>query len=239
MPADALSVTGVEAAYGPVQVLFGVDLRVAPGELVGLCGPNGVGKSTLLRVLCGLHRPSAGRVDLLGADVTAVSAVRRVRLGLSTVVGQAAFGSLSVLDNLRLHGYAVAPARSREAVDAALAVFPRLAQRAQQPASTLSGGERQMLVLAKALIQQPRVLLVDELSLGLAPIVVGGLLEMLRRLNATGMSILVVEQSVNVALSLVDRVYFMERGTIAAEHRPADLAARPDLVRSLVLGGHA
>ncbi len=239
MPADALRASGIEAAYGPVRALFGVDLRVAPGELVGLCGPNGVGKSTLLRVLSGLHRPAAGRIELDGQDVTGTSAVRRVRLGLSTVVGQAAFGSLSVLDNLRLHGYALPAAQVRDAVDAALAVFPRLAQRAGQPASTLSGGERQMLALARALVQRPRVLLVDELSLGLAPIVVGGLLEMLRRLHATGMSILVVEQSVNVALSLVDRVYFMERGTIAAEHRPQELAARPELVRSLVLGGHA
>ncbi|GIF98751.1 ABC transporter ATP-binding protein [Catellatospora citrea] len=239
MPNDALSATGIDCSYGPVQVLFGVDLRVGPGELVGLCGPNGVGKSTLLRVLSGLHRPTAGRVELFGADVTGVPAVRRVRLGLATVVGQAAFGSLSVLDNLRLHGYAMPPAQARGGVDAALAVFPRLAQRAHQPAATLSGGERQMLVLAKALIQRPRLLLVDELSLGLAPIVVGGLLELLRRLNATGMSVLVVEQSVNVALSLVDRICFMERGAIAAEHRPADLAARPELVRSLMLGGHA
>ena len=237
MPADALRAIAIEAAYGPVRALFGVDLRVGPGELVGLCGPNGVGKSTLLRVLSGLHRPTAGRIELYGDDVTAVSAVRRVRLGLSTVVGQATFGSLSVLDNLRLHGYALPAAQVREAVDAALAVFPRLAQRAAQPASTLSGGERQML--ARALVHRPRVLLVDELSLGLAPIVVGGLLEMLRRLNNSGMAILVVEQSVNVALSLVDRVYFMERGAIAAEHRPQELAARPELVRSLVLGGHA
>ncbi|MEV0454149.1 ABC transporter ATP-binding protein [Catellatospora methionotrophica] len=239
MPADALAATGIDCSYGPVQVLFGVGLRVGPGEMVGLCGPNGVGKSTLLRVLSGLHRPTAGRVELGGADVTGVSAVRRVRLGLSTVVGQAAFGSLSVLDNLRLHGYAMPPAQVRDAVDAALAVFPRLAQRAHQPASALSGGERQMLVLAKTLIQRPRVLLVDELSLGLAPIVVGGLLELLRRLNATGVAILVVEQSVNVALSLVDRICFMERGMIAAEHRPEDLRAQPELVRSLMLGGHA
>lgn len=239
MPGDALTATGVDCSYGPVQVLFGVTLRVAPGELVGICGPNGVGKSTLLRVLSGLHRPTAGRIELFGADVTAVPAVRRVRLGMSTVVGQAAFGSLSVLENLRMHGYAVPPAQARAAVDVALAVFPRLAQRAHQPASTLSGGERQMLVLAKALVQRPKVLLIDELSLGLAPIVVGGLLEMLRRLSATGMTMVIVEQSVNVALSLVDRLYFMERGTVAAEHRAQDLAGRPELVRSLMLGGHA
>ncbi|MBB5873326.1 branched-chain amino acid transport system ATP-binding protein [Allocatelliglobosispora scoriae] len=239
MPADALTATSIHCSYGAVQVLFGLTMRVAPGETVAVCGPNGVGKSTLLRVLSGLLRPSSGTVELAGADITRVPAVRRVRLGLSTVVGQAAFGSLSVLDNLRIHGYAGSRTDTRHGVDAALAVFPRLAQRAHQPASTLSGGERQMLVLAKALVQRPTVLLIDELSLGLAPIVVGGLMEMVRRLNATGMTVVVVEQSVNVALALADRLYFLEKGTVAAEHTAAELAGRPELVRSLMLGGQA
>ncbi|MDG6103624.1 ABC transporter ATP-binding protein [Dactylosporangium aurantiacum] len=240
-PADAIACAGVDAAYGPVQVLYGVDVRVADGEMVGLCGPNGVGKTTLVRVLSGLQRPGAGRVLLAGRDITAVPAARRVRLGLSTVVGQQAFGSLTVTENLRMYGYTVSrrDGRLRRAVDGAFAVFPRLYERRDQPASTLSGGERQMLVLAKTLIQRPRVLLVDEFSLGLAPVVVGGLLEMVRRLNRLGTALLVVEQSVNVALSLVDRAYFMEKGTIVAEHTAAHLAQQPDLVQSLMLGGHA
>ncbi|GAA3228015.1 ABC transporter ATP-binding protein [Dactylosporangium siamense] len=240
-PADALACTGVDAAYGQVQVLYGAGVHVADGEMVGLCGPNGVGKTTLVRVLAGLHRPASGRVLLDGRDITAVPAARRVRLGMSTVVGQQAFGSLTVTENLRMYGYTVSrrDGRLRRAVDGAFAVFPRLYERRDQLASTLSGGERQMLVLAKTLIQRPRVLLIDEFSLGLAPVVVGGLLEMVRRLNRLGTSLLVVEQSVNVALSLVDRVYFMEKGTIVAEHTSAHLAGQPELVQTLMLGGHA
>ncbi|WP_433385901.1 ABC transporter ATP-binding protein [Micromonospora sp. KLBMP9576] len=237
----ALSCSGVDAAYGPVQVLYDAAVRVDDGEIVALCGPNGVGKTTLLRVLSGLHRPAAGVVRLGGVDVTALTAPRRIELGMSTVVGQAVFGSLTVTENLRMHGYALGRRSDavHRGVDAAFAVFPRLYERRDQVAATLSGGERQLLVLAKTLIQRPRMLLVDELSLGLAPVVVGGLLEMLRRLNARGTSLLVVEQSVNVALSLADRIYFMEKGAMVAEHTAGELAGRPDLVRALMLGGHA
>ncbi|NBE83482.1 ABC transporter ATP-binding protein [Micromonospora rubida] len=237
----ALSSSGIDAAYGPVQVLYDAAVRVDDGEMVAICGPNGVGKTTLLRVLSGLHRPTAGVVRLGGVDVTALTAPRRIELGMSTVVGQAVFGSLTVTENLRMHGYALGRRSDavHRGVDAAFAVFPRLYERRDQVAATLSGGERQLLVLAKTLIQRPRMLLVDELSLGLAPVVVGGLLEMLRRLNARGTSLLVVEQSVNVALSLADRIYFMEKGAMVAEHTAGELAGRPGLVRALMLGGHA
>ncbi|MET8150634.1 ABC transporter ATP-binding protein [Actinoplanes sp. NPDC049668] len=238
---SVLEVTGLSGGYGAIQVLFGVDLAVAAGETVALCGPNGVGKSTLVRMVAGLNRPSAGRVALGGADITAVPGPRRVRLGLSTVIGQQAFGTLSVRDNLRMHAYPNGrDDEPREAaVDGALAVFPRLAARAEQPASTLSGGERQMLVLAKTLIQRPAALVIDEFSLGLAPVVVGGLLELVRRLAAVGVATLLIEQSVNVAMSVADRLLFMEHGTIIAAHTPAELRASPDLARRLVLGGHA
>ncbi|WP_157743907.1 ABC transporter ATP-binding protein [Micromonospora zamorensis] len=237
----ALSCSGIDAAYGPVQVLYDAAVRVGDGEMVAICGPNGVGKTTFLRVLSGLHRPAAGVVRLGGADVTALTAPRRIELGMSTVVGQAVFGSLTVTENLRMHGYALGRRSDavHRGVDASFAVFPRLYERRDQVAATLSGGERQLLVLAKTLIQRPRMLLVDELSLGLAPVVVGGLLEMLRRLNALGTSVLVVEQSVNVALSLADRIYFMEKGAMVAEHTAGELAGQPDLVRALMLGGHA
>ncbi|BBH71505.1 ABC transporter ATP-binding protein [Actinoplanes sp. OR16] len=236
-----LKVDGLNGGYGDIQVLFGIDLTVSKGETVALCGPNGVGKSTLVRMLCGLNRPSGGTVTLLGRDITTVAAPKRVKLGMSTVIGQQAFGSLSVRDNLRLHAYPNGKDDDRVAtvVDGALAVFPRLLARADQPAANLSGGERQMLVLAKTLIQRPSLLLIDEFSLGLAPVVVGGLLELVRRLAAAGVATLVIEQSVNVAMSIADRLLFMEHGTIIAEHTPAELRATPDLARRLVLGGHA
>ncbi|MEQ6903319.1 ABC transporter ATP-binding protein [Nocardioides sp. YIM 152588] len=237
--AAALSVSGVCASYGPVQVLFGVDLCVEEGEMVALLGPNGVGKSTTLRVIGGLLRPDAGAVHLGTADATAWSPRKRVEAGLSQVVGQASFGSLTVVENLTMHGYA-AKDRTwvREAVEAALMIFPRLNARRNQPAATLSGGERQMLALAKAIVNDPRLLVIDEFSLGLAPVVVGGLMELVRRLNERGTSVLLVEQSVNVALSLVHRAYVMEKGEIIAEESAAVLAADPDRVRTLMLGGH-
>ncbi|MEV6299998.1 ATP-binding cassette domain-containing protein [Actinoplanes sp. NPDC051861] len=222
-------------------MLFGIDLTVRAGETVALCGPNGVGKSTLVRMLAGLTRPAGGKIILAGTDITRFSVTKRARLGMSTVIGQQAFGSLSVRDNLRMHAYPVPRHEEKvaTAVDGALAVFPRLAARADQPASTLSGGERQMLVLAKTLIQRPSLLLIDEFSLGLAPVVVGGLLELIRRLAAAGVATLLIEQSVNVAMSVADRLLFLEHGTIIAEHTPSELRAAPDLARRLVLGGHA
>jgi len=238
--APALACTGIRASYGPVQVLFDAGLVVEPGEMVALLGPNGVGKSTLLKVIGGLLRPDSGSVSLGGVDVTTLSTRKRVAHGLCQVVGQATFPSLSVAENLAMHSYTSGSRKhTKEAVEAALAVFPRLHARRDQPASNLSGGERQMLALAKSIVVEPKVLVIDEFSLGLAPVVVGGLMELVRRLNERGSAVLLVEQSVNVALSLVDRVYMMEKGEIIAEEKSATLAADPERVRALMLGGHA
>jgi len=238
--APALSCAGIRASYGQMQVLFDAGLVVEQGEMVALMGPNGVGKSTLLKVIGGLLKPDAGTVTIGGVDVTNAATRKRVDLGLSQVVGQSAFGSLTVVENLTMHGFAATDRRwNAEAVEAALAVFPRLNARRNQTASTLSGGERQMLALAKSIVVEPKILVIDEFSLGLAPVVVGGLMDLLRRLNERGSAVLLVEQSVNVALSLVDRAYMMEKGEIIAEERAADLAANPDRIRELMLGGHA
>jgi branched-chain amino acid transport system ATP-binding protein len=237
--APALRIEQISASYGPVQVLFGASLTVEQGEMVALLGPNGVGKSTTLRVIGGLLKPDAGSVYLGGIEATTWAPRKRVEAGLSQVIGQAAFGSLTVVDNLTMHGYANKDKKwVSESVEAALAIFPRLNARRNQAASTLSGGERQMLALAKAIVNDPKLLVIDEFSLGLAPVVVGGLCELVRRLNERGTSVLVVEQSVNVALSLVHRAYVMEKGEIIAEESAAVLAADPDRIRTLMLGGH-
>ncbi len=236
----ALTVDGVCASYGPLQILFDASLYVAEGEMVALLGPNGVGKSTLLKVIGGLIPATEGSIHLGAREVTTASARTRVELGLCQVVGQASFPSLTVYENLTMHGYAAADrAWHRQAVSAALDVFPRLGARRDQLASTLSGGERQMLALAKAIVQDPRILVVDEFSLGLAPVVVGGLLELVRKLNERGAAVLLVEQSVNVALSLVDRAYLMEKGSIIAEDNAESLRRDPERLRALMLGGHA
>jgi len=238
--APALAVEEISASYGPLQVLFDTSLWVGHGEMVALMGPNGVGKSTLLKVIGGLLRPDAGTVRINGVDMTTASSRKRVEAGLCQIVGQSSFRTMTVVENLRMHGYAAKDKKwVHEATEAALAIFPRLDARRNQPASTLSGGERQMLALAKTIVGDPRILVVDEFSLGLAPVVVGGLMELVRRLNERGTSVLLVEQSVNVALSLVHRAYVMEKGMVIAEERASVLAADPDRIQALMLGGHA
>jgi ABC-type branched-subunit amino acid transport system ATPase component/MFS family permease len=235
-----LSCRNIDFSYGQLQVLFGVDFTVDDGEMVALLGTNGAGKSTVLRVISGLGLPSRGTVRFRGADITFLEAERRVGLGIAQVPGgKAVFGPMRVIDNLRAIGYTHGRNRKavEEGIEASFDAFPRLAERRNQLASTLSGGEQQMLGLATACVIRPRLLLIDELSLGLAPIVVGELLEMVRRINRQGTSIVLVEQSVNVALSVVDRAYFMEKGEVRFEGVAAELLERPDLLRSVFLEG--
>jgi ABC-type branched-subunit amino acid transport system ATPase component len=235
-----LSAEKVSFAYGSVQVLFDVDLVVRPGELVALLGPNGVGKTTLLRCLSGLEIPQQGVVRFNGTDITRSAPSKRVPQGLSQIVGgNAVFGTLSVAENLQMYGYSVTKDRKavQEGIAQAYDVFPRLADRRSQLGSTLSGGEQQMLGLSKALITKPKLLVIDEFSLGLAPVIVGELLTMVRQLNANGTAVLLVEQSVNVALNLVDRCYFMEKGRVIHEGSAEALRAQPELVQALSLGG--
>ncbi|HVE63227.1 MAG TPA: MFS transporter [Mycobacteriales bacterium] len=235
-----LSCKGIDFSYGQLQVLFDVDFTVDDGEMVALLGTNGAGKSTLLKVISGIGLPSSGHVRYRGQDITYLDAERRTRLGITQIPGgRAVFGPLTVLENLRSYGYTLGKERKNldDLIEECLEAFPRLAERKTSLASQLSGGEQQMLGLSKALIMRPRVLVIDELSLGLAPIIVGQLLEMVRRINATGTSVVLVEQSVNIALNLVEHAYFMEKGEMRFDGPAADLLARDDLLRAVFLEG--
>jgi ABC-type branched-subunit amino acid transport system ATPase component len=221
-------------------VLFDVDFSVDDGEMVALLGTNGAGKSTLLKVISGIGLPTRGSVRYRGQEITYLDAERRLRLGITQIPGgRAVFGPMTVVENLRSYGYTMAG--DKRAVDRAIETcfdaFPRLHERRNSLASTLSGGEQQMLGLSKGLMLRPRLLLIDELSLGLAPVIVGQLLEMVRRINADGTAVVLVEQSVNIALNLVDHAYFMEKGEMRFDGRADDLLARDDLLRAVFLQG--
>jgi ABC-type branched-subunit amino acid transport system ATPase component/MFS family permease len=238
--APMLECLGLDFSYGQLQVLFGVDFRVDDGELVALLGTNGAGKSTLLRVLSGLGSPTRGTVHFDGVNITHWAAERRVHLGITQISGgKAVFGPLSVVENIQLFGYTSGHKTKaiQEGIEAAFSIFPALAERRHQMAQTLSGGQQQMLALTKALILRPRLLLIDEFSLGLAPVVVGELIPMVREINRRGASVVVVEQSVNVALSLAEHAYFMEKGEIRFDGDAKQLLSRRDLLRSVFLEG--
>jgi len=189
----------IEFAYGPVQVLFGVSFSVARGEILGLLGTNGAGKSTVLRVLAGLEVPASGTVTFGGQDVTGVPAEKLCAAGVALVMGgKAVFPDLTVRENLQLAGFTVG-ADLDDRIARELERFPQLAQRLESKGASLSGGEQQQLALAKALLLEPKVLCIDELSLGLAPIVVGELLDTVRRIHESGVTVVLAEQSLNIA----------------------------------------
>jgi ABC-type branched-subunit amino acid transport system ATPase component/ABC-type branched-subunit amino acid transport system permease subunit len=227
------------ASYGPLQVLFGVDLDVRENEIVALLGTNGAGKSTVLRALMGRMGSAAGAMAFAGSSIAGRTTDDIARQGIALMPGgRGVFPTLTVAENLRLAGWQLRarPERARVARDEVDALFPALATRLAQRAGDLSGGEQQQLSLAMALLTQPRVLLIDELSLGLAPAVVGTLAEKIREVNASGVTVVIVEQSVNVALTLAQRAVFLEKGSVRFEGPTADLLERPDLLRSVFLG---
>ncbi|HET6793243.1 MAG TPA: ABC transporter ATP-binding protein [Acidimicrobiales bacterium] len=233
-----LQLEAIDFSYGPLQVLHGVDLEVWDGEIVALVGTNGAGKSTLLRVAAGLDRPGRGRVLLEGRDVTDVPAEDRVALGVGLLLGgRSLFSDLSVDENLRVAATTVRRSPDLEDRLAEMfALFPRLADRRRQAAASLSGGEQQMLALAKVLLLRPRLLMIDELSLGLAPVIVADLLEVLRRVRDGGTTIVVVEQSVAVAAEIADRAVHMEKGAIRFVGAPRQLM-EAEVARSVFFGG--
>ena len=235
-----LSCRGLDFSYGQLQVLFDVDFTVDDGEMVALLGVNGAGKSTLLKVISGIGLPTAGSVRYRGQEITYLDAERRLRLGITQIPGgRAVFGPMTVVENLRSYGYTMGTAKGAvdSAIDRTFQAFPRLYERRNSLAATLSGGEQQMLGLSKALMLRPRLLLIDELSLGLAPVIVAQLLEMVRQINADGTAVVLVEQSVNIALNLVEHAYFMEKGEMRFDGRATDLLERDDLLRAVFLHG--
>jgi ABC-type branched-subunit amino acid transport system ATPase component len=234
-----LRIRGLDAGYGRVQVLFGLDLDVAPGEAVAVLGTNGAGKTTLLRAVSGLLTPTAGTIELDGDDLSRVSAEARARRGILQVRGADVFTGLTVDENLRA-ALAAHPEPRRDAaarIARVYDVFPALAAHRKQDAASLSGGEQQMVALGCALLFEPAILLVDELSLGLAPLVMQRLLDVLDRVRADGQTMVVVEQSLAVAARLTDRVVFVEKGAIRFDGSPADLKTDEELARAIFLGG--
>jgi branched-chain amino acid transport system ATP-binding protein len=237
-----LEVSGLSARYGPVHALRDVSLDVRAGELVALIGANGAGKSTLLRTIAGLLAPTAGRVAVDGRDVTGRAPEALLRAGVALVPERRRiFGDLTVLDNLELGGYALPRGRNFASrlgagVEAAYDRFPVLRQRSGQLAGTLSGGEQQMLAIGRALMTGPRLLLCDEPSLGLAPLVVQEIMRLLAALRASGTTILLVEQNARLALRFADRAYVLEVGRVALSGASADLLA-DDQLKAAYLGG--
>jgi branched-chain amino acid transport system ATP-binding protein len=230
-----LELTGIDAGYDSHPVLRGVSLAVPDRSVVALLGPNGAGKTTLLRVASGLLRPAAGTIQLDGQDVTRWPTHRRAAAGMCHVPeGRGIFPALSVADNLRLQAAGGSP----RAVDHALAAFPRLRDRRAQLAGTMSGGEQQMLALAHAYVTQPSVVLLDEVSMGLAPKIVDEIFQHLRALADRGTSLLLVEQYVTRALALADYVYILNKGRVTFAGEPRELGDA-DIVASYLGEGAA
>ncbi len=232
-PEPILELAGVRAAYGPIEVLHGVDLRVPAGAVVALLGPNGGGKSTTLRVCCGLHPVAGGELRLAGRVVNGAKAHDLARLGVCTIPeGRGIFPNLSVRENLWL---ATGTGASRDALEAAaFARFPRLGERRNQLAGTLSGGEQQMLALSRSLATNPKLLILDELSMGLAPLVVSAMYETVGQLAQSGLSILVAEQFAQAVLPIAQSAAIMLHGQIV---RVGDPAAIEEELASAYLGG--
>ena len=237
-----LELTDVQVRYGNIRALQGVSLRVDQGELIALIGANGAGKTTTLRAISGLQRPSEGTITFEDADITSASTDRIVGLGISHCPeGRRIFGSLTVAENLRLGAVSVADGGAAgDELEKVFALFPLLKERLSQAGGTLSGGEQQMLAIGRALMSRPRLLLLDEPSLGLAPLMVERIFETIAELKRQGRTILLVEQNVHQALDVADRAYVLETGRITLEGPAEQLRADPKVEQSyLGVGGVA
>ena len=233
---ELLSIENLRAGYGAVEVLRGVDIRISHGELIALLGSNGAGKTTLNAVMSGLVLPRSGRVVFDGEDLTGAHYRRIVQAGLIQVPeGRKVFPNLTVLENLELGAFTRARSRLSENIDRVFVTFPRLRERKAQLAGTMSGGEQQMLAIGRGLMAEPKLLILDEPSLGLSPLLVEELFTLIAKLRADGLAILLVEQNVGQSLDIADRAYVMENGSIRFSGTSSELLAS-DALRQAYLG---
>jgi len=229
-----LEVERIQVSYGAAPAISEVSIRIGAGELVCVIGPNGAGKTTLINAIAGLHRIESGALRLDGRDLSRLPQHAYCDRGIAIVPeGRRLFTGMSVRENLELGSYRRgARARRAESLERVCGVFPVLRERLAQPAGSLSGGQQQMLAIGRALMAQPRLLLLDEPSLGLAPAVVLAVFSVIKEINAGGVAVLLVEQSVAMALEIAARAYVLEEGRIAAEGRPDELLAQPHIRRA-------
>jgi branched-chain amino acid transport system ATP-binding protein len=232
-----LKLENVHTHYGAIEALCGVSIEVNQGEIVTLIGSNGAGKTTLMMTVCGTPRASSGRVLFEGQDITARPTHEIMRLGMAiSPEGRRVFPSLTVLDNLKMGGFFQDKAQIEAGIAHVFKLFPRLEQRATQRAGTMSGGEQQMLAIGRALMSRPRLLLLDEPTLGLAPLVIAQIFDIIRTIRAEGVTVFLVEQNANKALQVADRGYVLETGRLVLADTGANLLAN-DRIRSAYLGG--
>jgi len=225
-----LEIRALHAGYGKVEILRGIDLEVGAGEVVAVLGGNGVGKSTLNNNISGLYRPFSGSIRFKGEDITGMDSVEVVRRGLIHVPeGRRIFPNMSVRENLELGSFVRGTARRAQNLERVVAIFPRLKERYGQFAGTLSGGEQQMLAIGRGLMSEPELLIMDEPSLGLSPLLVEEMFALIRQLNADGQSILLMEQNAVQSLAVAKRAYIIENGHVAMQGQAADMLKDPAL----------
>ena len=232
-----LELQGVHTHYGAIQAVNDVSLRVNPGEIVTLIGSNGAGKTTLLMTVCGNPRASAGRILFEGQDITQSPSHLIMRNGIAiSPEGRRVFADMTVVENLKMGGFFASDADIESGIEHVFGLFPRLRERANQRAGTMSGGEQQMLAIGRALMSRPRLLLLDEPTLGLAPLIIAQIFEIIQAIRAEGVTVFLVEQNANRALQIADRGYVLENGRCVLEDTGANLLAN-DAVRRAYLGG--
>jgi len=229
-----LEVDNILVNYGAAPALWGITLDVKPGELVCVVGPNGAGKTTLINAIAGLHRVREGTLRFNGRDITQLASHRFCEAGIAIVPeGRRLFTQMTVLDNLELGSFiAKAKVHRKESLEQVLALFPALKAKLESPAGSLSGGQQQMVAIGRALMARPGLLLLDEPSLGLAPLIVMDMFRIIREINAQGTSVLLVEQNVAMAMELAKRAYVMEEGRIVAQGQASELLTRPEIQKA-------